>query len=210
MPQRPEDDEPLRKKLARNVDALMKASAGTRLDLSSPQRMETETRRLFGEGNHIGHSQAHRARTGAQAVAVDVLEPLARAFDLAPWQLLTDLRAWNESGKLHVEATGWPFPAVERGRLDALGDRKLGRLEGELLRALDRLEQEGSPTRPVHVTENTEMAVATKRNRSQNGLPKDEVARRLVDAIVPASSTGGRNGRDKARGGARAKGGRRA
>lgn len=84
-------------------------------------------RRLVGEGKRypklealaaksgVGKSTIARARNGENALRIDNLEDIARAFNLEPWQMLVDGVDPTDPPKLRDEGathSSWPFAGV--------------------------------------------------------------------------------------------------
>lgn len=64
---------------------------------------------------------AQRILSGETSVGIEILEQLATAFRVTPWQLLVPgLDARNLPG-LTADETAWPFPMVDRRAYRSLG-----------------------------------------------------------------------------------------
>jgi hypothetical protein len=110
-----------------NLSALMKAKWG--------KENLTQLRLKAG----VGASAMSEMKEGTRSVGTDVLDKLAEAFDVQPYQLLMP--------DLGASLLQWPFKHVTRERLLSLRAEDLRYVEGRLDEMLRQLEGVGVPAK---------------------------------------------------------------
>lgn len=117
--------------LAENLKKLMAASSG----------LGTFPQITKAGGGSNGTLDRIRRRT--TATSVDNLEPLARAYGVAPWQLLVPTLIAEPGGDGKPAIAGmpdWPFSRVSLARYLALSEADRAYVEGKLVSAIEEAE----------------------------------------------------------------------
>lgn len=117
--------------LWQNVSALMTARYG-----------KPNLTRLAADAK-IGPGTASRIKQHETSVGLEVVEAIAKAFKVQPWQLLTPN---FQPGQLGQQATGdasWPFLTISRESLSELPPEKLLKIEGYIEAMLEAQKSSG-------------------------------------------------------------------